>query len=288
MKMPEIIDVPMRALIFVVVLFFFTKILGKKQLSELSFFEYISGITIGSIAGEVIMGLENNIFYGILGIAVFSLITLLVDKLTLKSKRFGDLVEGTSTVLIQDGKIMEKNLKKENYTLKELSSLLRQKNVFNISDVEFALLEPRGDLSLLLKSDKQPLTASSIGLKTSPVHATHTIISDGKVLPGALSNAGKNEQWLEQNLKNFNLNIEDIFYLQINASGDIEYDLFDDSLRTQQQGKKDRLLQSLNKCKSDLTKNMEQIKGKTKIEHVEECISSIDKIISSLTYGKKN
>ena len=85
------------------------------------------------------MGLDNNIGHGVLAIAVFSSITLLVDILGLKSKRFRDLVDGTSTILIKDGKIMEDNLKKEKYSISDLDSLLRQKDVFNIADVEFAL-----------------------------------------------------------------------------------------------------------------------------------------------------
>ena len=151
-----------RSVIFIVVLIVMTRILGKKQISEISFFEYVSGITIGSIAGEVIMGLDNNIGHGVLAIAVFSSITLLVDVLGLKSKRFRDLVDGTSTILIKDGKIMEDNLKKEKYSISDLDSLLRQKNVFNLADVEFAILEPKGDLSVLLKKENRPLTPKDL------------------------------------------------------------------------------------------------------------------------------
>ena len=156
-----------RSVIFIVVLIVMTRILGKKQISEISFFEYVSGITIGSIAGEVIMGLDRNIGHGVLAIAVFSAITLLVDILGLKSKRFRDLVDGTSTILIKDGKIMEDNLKKEKYSISDLDSLLRQKNVFNIADVEFAMLEPKGDLSVLLKKENRPLSPKDLNLQVA-------------------------------------------------------------------------------------------------------------------------
>src|SRR4051794_34324758 len=136
-----------RSLLFLLLLFITTKMLGKKQISELSFFEYVSGITIGSIAGEVITGLESNMYYGALAILIFGLVTLLVDFLSLKSKTFRDVVEGRGTVIIKDGKILEDNLKKEKYTIDELSALLRQKNIFRVADVEFAVLEPRGNLS---------------------------------------------------------------------------------------------------------------------------------------------
>ncbi|WP_409302781.1 DUF421 domain-containing protein [Peribacillus sp. SCS-155] len=226
--MPEYADVVFRSFLYIGVLFLFTKLTGKKQLSQLSFFDYVSGITIGSVAGEVIMGLEKHYFHGAIAIGIFSLFTLAVDRLSLKSKWIGDLVEGRGTIFIQDGKILEENLKKENYSLKELSALLRKKNVFNLADVEFAIMEPPGDLSVLLKSDKQPLTASTLGLQTKPVQRYHTIISDGKLLPNALPEAGKDRHWLDQKLKEMQLSIEEVFYLHINTDGEIEIDLYDD------------------------------------------------------------
>ncbi|MBM7691300.1 uncharacterized membrane protein YcaP (DUF421 family) [Peribacillus deserti] len=226
--MPSYLDVVVRSLLYIAVLFFFTKLTGKKQLSQLSFFDYVSGITIGSIAGEVMMGLEKHYFHGVISIAIFSLFTLLVDRLSVKSKWIGDMVEGTGTVFIQNGKILEENLKKENISLKELSALLRKKSVFNFSDVEFAVLEPPGDLSILLKSDKQPLTPSDIGLITKPVKQPYTIISDGKVLPKSLSEAGKDLQWLDQTLNEWQVALDQVFYLQINTKGEVEIDLYDD------------------------------------------------------------
>ena len=117
-----------RSIVFIFVLIIMTRFLGKKQISEISFFEYVSGITIGSIAGEVIMGLDNNIGHGVLAIAVFFVaLHLLVDILALKSKKFRDLVDGKGTIIIKDGKIMEDNLKKEKYSLDDLGSLLAAK-----------------------------------------------------------------------------------------------------------------------------------------------------------------
>src|SRR4051812_38903544 len=124
--MVDWVDVLVRSFVFLALLFFITKLLGKKQISELSFFEYVSGMTIGSVAGEAITGLEKNMFHGMLAIAIFGLVALLADILTLKSKSLQDLVEGRATVFIKDGKVLEENLKKEKYTIDELSSLLRE------------------------------------------------------------------------------------------------------------------------------------------------------------------
>ena len=120
--------------------FFFSllKALGKKQISQLSFFEYITGITIGSIAGESIMGLDGRFFRRCLGIVIVAFIPFLVGLISLKSKKFRDFTEGKGTIFIKDGKVMEDNLKKERYTVDELLGLLRNKDVFQVSDVEYA------------------------------------------------------------------------------------------------------------------------------------------------------
>jgi uncharacterized membrane protein YcaP (DUF421 family) len=154
--MPGWLGIVSRSIIFLLLLFITTKIIGKKQISELSFFEYVAGITIGSIAGEVVTGLESNMYHGALAIIVFGLVTFLANFFSLKSKTFRDIVEGRGTVLIKDGKILEDNLKKEKYTIDELSALLREKDIFRFTDVEFAVLEPRGNLSALLKKENRP------------------------------------------------------------------------------------------------------------------------------------
>src|SRR3954463_16548228 len=107
--MPGWTFIIVRSLIFLLLLFITTKILGKKQISELSFFEYVAGITIGSIAGEVVTGLEANMYHGFLAVVVFGFVTFLVDYISIKSKKFSDWAEGKGTVVIQDGKILEDN-----------------------------------------------------------------------------------------------------------------------------------------------------------------------------------
>ncbi|MFE5238538.1 DUF421 domain-containing protein, partial [Bacillus subtilis] len=114
--MPEWLDVAVRSVLFVALLFFITKWLGKKQISELTFFEYVTGISIGNIGAEVAIGLERNIFQGIIGIVIFAVIPFFAGLISLKSKRFRNFIEGKATVFIKDGKIMEDNLKKERYT----------------------------------------------------------------------------------------------------------------------------------------------------------------------------
>ncbi|KOP82930.1 DUF421 domain-containing protein [Cytobacillus solani] len=241
-----------RSILFMIVLFFFTKILGKKQISEISFFEYISGITIGSIAGEVIMGLESNMAHGILAIFLFGSITYLVDFLSLKSNSFRDFVEGKSTIFIKDGKIMEDNLKKEKYSTDELGSLLRQKNVFNVADVEFAVLEPTGDLSVLLKRENRSLTAKDLNIKVPNEKAPQMIIRDGEIVYDALAAVGKSRKWLDLELEKLNVTLDNVFYGQVDSYGELTVDLFDDKIQVPTPQTRPLLMAMMKKCQADL------------------------------------
>jgi len=249
---PEWLEVVMRSLLFVVVLFLITKWLGKKQLSELSFFEYVVGITIGSIGAEVITGLERNIFNGIIGIVVFSAIPFLADMLSLKSKTFRDFIEGRATVFIKDGKIMEENLKKEKYTTDELLELLRKRDIFRVADVEFALLEPTGDLSVMLKKENQPLTPKDVNLTVASVKEPQTVIMDGKILDEPLSTIGRNRSWLKTELEKQGVTIENVFLGQIDSYGQLTIDLFDDKIQVSSPQEKTLILSTMKKCQADL------------------------------------
>jgi uncharacterized membrane protein YcaP (DUF421 family) len=241
-----------RSLLFLIIMLITTKMLGKKQISELSFFEYVSGITIGSIAGEVITGLESNIYHGILAILIFGLVTLLVDFLSLKSKSFRDFVEGRGTVIIKDGKILEDNLKKEKYTIDEISALLRQKDIFRVADVEFAVLEPRGNLSALLKKENRPLTPKDLQIKTPNEKEPQTVIMDGSILDEALRSSGKSRKWLDLELEKLGVTLANVFLGQIDSYGDLTVDIYDDKLKVPSPTQRPLLLATLKKTQADL------------------------------------
>ncbi|EIJ78179.1 hypothetical protein PB1_11484 [Bacillus methanolicus PB1] len=250
--MPEWLEIIIRSILFLTILFLLTKIIGKKQISELSFFEYVSGITIGSIAGEVIMGLEDSMFYGMIGILTFGITTFAVDYFALKSKKFRDIVEGKSTVLIQDGKILEDNLKKEKYTIDDMSALLRQKDVFNVADVEFAVLEPNGELSVLLKKENQPLTPKDVNLQVAQEKVPQTVIMDGQILDDALSSAGKTRKWLNIELEKLGVLLENVFMAQVDSYGELTVDIFDDKINVPSPQARPLLLAMIKKAQADL------------------------------------
>ncbi|KON88513.1 membrane protein [Sporosarcina globispora] len=281
--MPEWLLIGARSILFAGVLFAITKLIGKKQISELSFFEYVSGITIGSIAAEIIMGLDNHWASGILSILIFGLVTLFADILSLKSKSFRDFFEGKGTIFIKDGKILEDNLKKERYSIDDLSSLLRQKNVFKAADVEFAVLEPRGDLSIMLKKENQPLTPKDLKLNLPQEKEPQTVIMDGIILNDPLAESGKTRKWLNMEIEKLGLTIDNIFLGQIDSYGELTVDIFDDLLKVPAPQQRPLLMAMIKKCAADLEVFSLQTDSKSAQQMYEKNTQKLNQIIQKLT-----
>lgn len=252
MKMPGWMEVVIRSFSLLVILFFMTKWLGKKQLSQLSIFEYITGVVLGGIVAIHSFDLSLNFLYGLLAMFTWFIIPYIVDYFALKNKAFRDLVRGKGTVFIQDGKIMEDNLQKERFSSDDLLRELRQNSVFHVSDVEFAVLEPSGSLSVLPKKETQPLTPKTIGMKVAPEKEPQTVIMDGEVLLEPLANLSLNPNWLETELDKLNVSIENVFIGQADQDGQLTVDLYDDQIDVPSPTEKPLLLATLKKCQADL------------------------------------
>ncbi|WP_067730116.1 DUF421 domain-containing protein [Oceanobacillus damuensis] len=250
--MPEWINVILRSLTLIVLLFFLVKLLGTKQLSQLNIFETISGIVLGGIAAIHTMDPNTNFSYALIALVIWFLVPFGAEKIALKSKAFRDFTEGKGTVFIQDGKIMEDNLKKEGYSTDDLLEKLRDNNVFLASDVEFAILEPSGSLSVLPKRENRPLTPKDLGIKLAPSKEPQTVIMDGKVLVEPLANLSLNQQWLESELDKMNVSIENVFLAQADNDGQLSVDLFDDMIAVPAPTEKPLLLATMKKCQADL------------------------------------
>lgn len=241
-----------QAIIALIVLFVFTRIGGKKQIAQLTFFEYIVGITIGDIAAFVSTDLEVNLVHGYASLLVWALIPLLVEFLTLKSKVLRDLVEGKSTVLIKNGKVMEDNLTKVRYSSDELLEQLRLKNAFKVADVEFAVLENNGQLSVLLKKEAQPATVKDLQLNLPPEKESQTVIMDGSIMYEPLATLGFNKKWLMTELEKIGVTLENVYLGQVDSNGQLYVDLYDDLIKVPPPVETQLLLATLKKCQADL------------------------------------
>ncbi|HHZ5404463.1 DUF421 domain-containing protein [Bacillus anthracis] len=284
MYLPEWTLIILRSVCILIILFAITKYLGKRQISQLSFFEYIAGMTIGSIAAQVSTGLDHKFFHGVFAILIFASVPFFVGILSLKNKTARDFFEGKSTVLIKDGKILEDNLKKEKYTSDELLELLRGNGAFSISEVEFAVLEPSGELNILLKKDSQPLTAKDLGLKVPNEKEPQTVIMDGNVLDEPLSASGHNRAWLHSELEKLGVVIENVFLCQVDSYGQLTIDIYNDKLQMPSPQNKPLLLASLKKCHADLELFSLETRSKKASEMYSKNAQQIEAILNKITY----
>ncbi|WP_065411889.1 DUF421 domain-containing protein [Pseudobacillus wudalianchiensis] len=250
--MTQWLEVTIRSVSFLTILFIITKVIGKRQIAQLSFFEYIAGITIGSIVAEASLARERSIADALIAIAVWGFIPWLADYIAMKSKSARRTIEGQSTVFIKDGKILEDNLKKEKYTTDELLALLRKKGIFSLADVEYAVLEQDGSLNALLKKDKRPLTRSDLQMLPINEKEPYTIIMDGRLLVDSLSKSGKTKEWLNGELEAAGVTIENVFLGQVNSYGELYLDLFNDQLQPPFPQERPLLLANLKKFAADM------------------------------------
>lgn len=250
--MPDWLEISLRTLLSLIVLFLLTKLLGKRQVSQLSFFEYITGITIGSLAAYISLDLEANWYLGIVSLAVWVLASLGIEFLQLKSKSARNWIDSKATVLIKDGKILEDNMKKERLTTDELLEQLRKRSVFKTADVEFAIMEPSGDINVLLKKEHQPLTPAHLGIKVGPEQEPQAVIMDGNIMDEPLATLGLSRQWLQTELEKTGVTVENVYLGQVDSYGQLYVDLYDDQLQVPEPQQKASLLAVLKKCEADL------------------------------------
>ena len=197
----EILDIIGRSLISLVTLFLVTKLLGKKQVSQLSMFDYVIGISIGNFAAEMTTDLQVPYINGILSVVIFGLVAYLVSYLTMKSIKLRRFFMGTPTMIIQDGKILEKGLKKVKFDINDLLEECRGNGYFDINQIQYALMEANGKLSILPKSENLPVTIKDMNLKESVQGLCANVIIDSKIMYNNLSKIDKEEKWLKQQLK---------------------------------------------------------------------------------------
>ncbi|MDQ0062181.1 DUF421 domain-containing protein [Paenibacillus harenae] len=280
--MPDWLLIALRTLLAIVILFGMTKLLGKRQVSQLSFFEYITGITIGSLAAYISLDLDARWYLGIVSLSVWVAVTLGIEFLQLKSKKARDFIDSRSTVLIKDGKIMEENLKKERLTTDELMEQLRKKNIFQAANVEFAVMEPSGDINVLLTKENQPLTPKHLGIKVAPEQEPQTVIMDGKIMDEPLATIGLSREWLNTELETIGVAIENVFLGQVDSYGQLYVDLFDDQIVVPKPQKKASLLATLKKCEADLEMFSLSTRAPKAKKMYEECAKDLERVIEEI------
>jgi uncharacterized membrane protein YcaP (DUF421 family) len=225
----------------------------KNYSSKITPFKIINYAVIAILISLVSVNAISNWVFGIITLAVWILFPIALDYISMKSKFIYNLINGKETVLIKDGKVMEENLTGLRLTGEDMLRGLRSKNVFNLADVEFAVMESTGDMNVILKSDKKPITSHDLGIKVSPQTAPQTVILDGNIINESLSNLGLNQAWLNEKLECLGVSLENVFIGEVNCNGELYIDVFDDTLELPQANVKELLYANLEKSQANLT-----------------------------------
>lgn len=196
MDIQEALEIIPKCIISIVILFIVTKIIGKKQVSQLSLFDYVVGISIGNFIAEMVLNKEVQYMDGVVAMFVFGIFSYVVSLVTMKSINIRRFIIGVPTIIIEDGKIIESGLRKTNIDINDFLEQCRLQGYFNVDDISYAIMEASGDISILPKSNATPVVQKDLKIKGNKATITANIIVDGK--------------FLNKNIKGCNLTINQI------------------------------------------------------------------------------
>lgn len=199
--MSNFLNIFFRTILVLIILFFITKMMGKKQISELNFFDYIVGITIGSIAADISLDIEKNMIAGIAALFIYGFISYIISFVSIKSILARRFFIGVPTVLVEKGKIIESGLKKSKIDVNDLLMVARENGYFNLDEIDYALMEVNGNISFLPKEKEKPVTKKDIKIKCSNEGLTVNAIIDSKYMANNMKAINKDKEWLDHELK---------------------------------------------------------------------------------------
>lgn len=200
----------------------FTRILGKTQVGQLTFYEYVSGITIGSLAATMAGSDPDKVWNHYYDLTLFVVLTYLVSVVTIKNRPLRKLIEGSPTIVIEHGRIIEKNMHGLRYDLDELNGQLRQQGVLDPAEVQYAILETSGELSVIKKTDYQPLTKSDFNIHLPDPTFPVELIMDGVIIERNLDKQNRSKNWLEKQLADQGISdIAEVTYAGIDSKGQL-------------------------------------------------------------------
>ncbi|MBU3179657.1 DUF421 domain-containing protein [Clostridium psychrophilum] len=230
--MNEGLIVLIRGIIGFFTLLIFTRVLGKQQVSQLTFFDYVVGITIGSTASTLTTDLTSRAWPHWVGLLTWTILCLILQFITIKSKTAEKFLDGEPTIIITNGKILEQSMKKYRYTISDLLAQLRDKGIFDLDQIAYAVLEKDGQLSVLKKAEYDPVTPKDLNIKTTVACIDYEIIYDGSIIEKNLVIINKNEKWIINKLKKQGINdLSEVFLAIYNETSGLHIDLYKDHIK---------------------------------------------------------
>lgn len=208
-----------RTLIIYVVVLIVVRFMGKREIGQMQPFELVIAIMIADLAATPMAEIGIPILYGIIPIIGLLFMHIIISVLNIKSIRVREIICGKPRIIINKGRIDEKALIKENLTINELEERLRVNNVNNISEVEYAILETSGQISVVLKPSKRPVTPENLNLFTQEIKMSYDLVIDGRIMDDNLNKLHKNRTWLKSELSNYKLTPENTLIFILNEDG---------------------------------------------------------------------
>lgn len=194
------LNIILTSILSALTLFIIAKLIGHKQISQLDLFDYITGITLGSIAAELATELEQP-WQPFIAMIVYGTITIALSVIARDFPKTRKFINGTPTIIMNDGKIYRKNMKKAKLDLSEFMVMCRELGYFNLDDIQTAIFEYNGKLTILPKSTKRPMNPEDMGLSPLPELISTEVIMDGRILEENLNRMGLDIKWLEKEIK---------------------------------------------------------------------------------------
>ncbi len=217
-----ILDIFIRSVVSAMILFLLTKIMGYKQISQLTYFDYCIGISIGSIAAEMSVEREIPYHYFVIAMVVYSMIALGISLVTLRNLKVRRYLNGSPLVLMAKGQLLPKNMKVVKVDIHDFLSQCRSAGYFNLSDLEYAIMEPNGLISFLPKSKNRPLTPEDMALQIKQDTPSPSLIMDGVVMQENLKDAGLDANWLSSELLSQGItNPKQVFYATLDSNNQL-------------------------------------------------------------------
>lgn len=230
--MNEGLVVFVRAVIAFFSLLIFARVLGKEQISQLTFFDYILGITIGSIASELTADLSSRAWSHWVGLITWAALAYLMEVISMKWRYAAKYIEGEPTIVIMNGSLMENVLKKMKFRASDILELLRNEGVFDLNEVDYAIIEPNGKISVLKKPEFLPLTPKDMNIPVQPTGISTELVYDGKIIEENLKQMNKDKKWLMDQLKKHGIkDVSEAFLVLLNDAGSLYVDKYNDHIK---------------------------------------------------------
>lgn len=206
-----------RTVTLYVLVLFVMRFMGKREIGQMQPFELVIAMMIADLASTPMGDIGTPLLYGIIPILSLLMLHIIISILNLTSVRTREIICGKPRILINKGKIDQRAMILENYTINELQERLRVNNISNISDVEYAILETSGEISVIMKSEKRNVCLKDLGINPEYEDISYDLVIDGKIMVDNLEKIGKDYNWLENEVSKFNMKPEDALIVILNG-----------------------------------------------------------------------